>query len=379
MNFTDIALDFVGTSKESGTKTYNYNFCKNLFKEKINFKTVLFITKKYKEELKINNKKNIKIVTLSNIFENIFFRLLWVNIGLPVLIRFFNIKVLFSPMNISPIVIRFMNTKSILGLHSTLPWEYPSMIPGNIFRNFIMKQIMEISLNSANKILFCSKKSMDILKKKIHLKPHTTKYIYLGPGNNLEYNFFKNFNYNSKYILSVISCTRYHPILNMLKSFNKCIKKNNMNIKFVLVMNILDKNYYSEVCKYIKNNSLSEKIIILNNLPSKYLGKIYQNCKLYIFSSLSETFGFTTIEAMKNKCMVLVSKKGSLVEINSDSAVYFNPNNISDLSSKIKKYLVKNNQKKFIRNGIIRANFFSWKKNFKLTFAEITSFLKEEK
>ena len=100
---------------------------------------------------------------------------------------------------------------------------------------------------------------------------------------------------------------------------------------------------------------------------------------LYIFSSLSETFGFTTIEAMKNKCMVLVSKKGSLVEINSDSAVYFNPNNINDLSSKIKKYLVKNNQKKFIRNGIIRANFFSWKKNFKLTFAEITSFLKEEK
>ena len=111
MNFNDIALDFVGTSKESGTKTYNYNFCKNLFKQKIKNRTILFITKKYKNELKINNKKNIKIITLSNIFENIYFRLLWVNIGLPIFIKFYNIKVLFSPMNISPIVIRFMNTK----------------------------------------------------------------------------------------------------------------------------------------------------------------------------------------------------------------------------------------------------------------------------
>ena len=165
----------------------------------------------------------------------------------------------------------------------------------------------------------------------------------------------------------------------MLKSFDKCIKRNNINIKFVLVMNVLDKKYYSEICKYIKNNSLSEKIIILNNLPSKYLNKIYQNSKLYIFSSLSETFGFTTIEAMKNKCMVLASNKGSLVEINSDSAVYFDPNKINDLSSKITKYLIRDNQKKFIKKGTIRANFFNWEKNFKLTFAEIISSLKEKK
>ena len=215
MNFNDIALDFVGTSNESGTKTYNYNFCKNLFKQKIKNRTILFITKKYKNELKINNKKNIKIITLSNIFENIYFRLLWVNIGLPIFIKFYNIKVLFSPMNISPIVIRFMNTKSILGLHSTLPWEYPKMVPGNFFRNLIMKQVMEISLNSANKILFCSKKSMEILKKKIQINSQIIKYIYLGPGNNLKNNLLKNFNYNSGYILSIISCARYHLILNI--------------------------------------------------------------------------------------------------------------------------------------------------------------------
>ena len=167
MNFTDIALDFVGTSVESGTKTYNYNFCKNLFKEKINFKIILFITKKYKEELKIKNKKNIRVITLSNIFDNIFFRIFWVNIGLPIFISFYNVKVLFSPMNISPILIKFMDTKSILGLHSILPWEYPNMIPGNYIRNLIMKKIMENSINNANKILFCSKKSMNILKKKI--------------------------------------------------------------------------------------------------------------------------------------------------------------------------------------------------------------------
>ena len=143
-------------------------------------------------------------------------------------------------------------------------------------------------------------------------------------------------------------------------------------------MNLLDKRYFSEIQKYIKFNSLTDEIIILNNLQSKYLSKLYQNSKLYIFSSLSETFGFTTLEAMKNRCMVLASNKSSIQEINSNSAVYFDPNKINDLSKKIKKYLSKNAQKEFIKRGLIRVNFFSWKKNFQLTFSEISNSLKKK-
>ena len=39
-----VAIDFVGTNLESGTKTYNINFCKYLSK-KNKTKTYIFVTK----------------------------------------------------------------------------------------------------------------------------------------------------------------------------------------------------------------------------------------------------------------------------------------------------------------------------------------------
>jgi 6-phosphogluconolactonase/glucosamine-6-phosphate isomerase/deaminase len=53
-------------------------------------------------------------------------------------------------------------------------------------------------------------------------------------------------NYNEKYILSVISCVRYHNIINMLKAYKNLTKIIKYSYKFVLIMQILDKKYYQE-------------------------------------------------------------------------------------------------------------------------------------
>ena len=49
----------------------------------------------------------------------------------------------------------------------------------------------------------------------------------------------KNFNYEDKYILSVMSCVRYHNIINLLKAFKLLIKEINYNIKLVLYYNTI--------------------------------------------------------------------------------------------------------------------------------------------
>ena len=370
MYSVDIALDFVGTSKESGTKTFNYNFCKNLAKKKLRHKVLLIITNKYAQELKIKANKNLKIIKISNLFEKIFFRILWMNLILPYYLKIFKVRTLFSPMNISPLFIKFLNIKSILGIHTTLPWEYPHLIPGNYLRNLIMKKVMEISLKNADKILFCSKTSRKILKKKIKIKSQT-KVIYLGPGNIYKQKKLPGFDYNENYILSIISCARYHLILDMIKSFKKVEKKLKNKIKFILVTSVLDQNYYLVLKNYIIRNNLKDKIKIIKGLQSSYLAKIYKKSKMYIFSSLSETFGFTTIEAMKYKKIVLCSKKSSLPEINSNAVVYFDPKSTNDLAKKIELYLNKSKQKKFLKRGTERAAFFCWKKNFNQTFYEL--------
>ena len=77
-----LAIDLVGTNFESGTKTYNINFCKHLSKQKFKKKIYIFLTKNYHNELNISN-PNIIFILKSNFFENTLLRILWMQLILP--------------------------------------------------------------------------------------------------------------------------------------------------------------------------------------------------------------------------------------------------------------------------------------------------------
>ena len=117
-----------------------------------------------------------------------------------------------------------------------------------------------------------------------------------------------NFDYNQKYILSVISCVKYHNILNLLKSYKNFLSQTNYRIKFVFVITILDTKYFEILKNFVKNNFDDEQVIFLPNLENKYLSNIYKNSSLYMFTSYSETFGLTALEAMRFGIPLLVSK-----------------------------------------------------------------------
>ena len=108
-----------------------------------------------------------------------------------------------------------------------------------------------------------------------------------------ENNFIKNFDYKQKYILSVLSCVRYHNIIKLLKAFKIYLNENNEKIKFVLVLQVLDKNYFKEINNYIQSNFKNNEIMLFDSIESKYLFDLYKNAELYLFSSYCEVFGLT--------------------------------------------------------------------------------------
>ena len=85
-------------------------------------------------------------------------------------------------------------------------------------------------------------------------------------------------------------------------------------------MQILDTKYFNEIETFIEKNNLQSKVKIFTDLENKYLINLYKNAYLYIFSSYSEVFGYTTIEAMASGCPILVSNTSCLPEINGKAA-----------------------------------------------------------
>ena len=161
-----------------------------------------------------------------------------------------------------------------------------------------------------------------------------------------------------------MSCVKYHNILNILKAFNNLNKYRNLKYKLVIVMQILDKEYYKTLKNYIHQEDLNNSIQIFNNIDSEYLPDLYKFASLYLFTSYSEVFGLTTLEAMTQSCNVIVSDTSSLPEINSNAADYFDPDNIKNIEDIILKNIDDEKHKnEILKNANLRFKSFSWKLN----------------
>jgi len=374
-----IAIDFVGTNLGSGTKTYNINFCNELSSLDLTQNIKIFICKNYLKELsrEINENNQIEYVIKPNFLSITLLRLLWMQFIFPFQLKLMGIKKLYSPMNFSPLIAKFLNIKVILCLHSNLPWVYFDLMPGNLVRNFVTKKMMELSIKSCDLLIvvsqFAKKEIIEILK--IDLKKIEVVYLninkkYFSLVDNKK--LIKNFNYESKYILSVMSCVRYHNIINLLKAYKKLTSNLDFDIKLVLVLQILDKSYFLEIEKFIKSNFKENQIVIFSNLSSENLPNLYRYAELYVFTSYCEVFGLTSLEAMSQKTPVVISNKSSLPEINGNAAIYFDPDDIDEITNSLKMILMDNTlRQKLIEEGIAQLEKYNSNDNIKKTISII--------
>ena len=368
-----LAIDFVGSNFGSGTKTYNLNFCNQLEKSNLNHKIVIFLTEEYFNQIKFKKNHNIKYIIKSNIYSNILPRLFWMQFILPFELLYLKINKLYSPMNFCPIILRIFKIKVFLAIHSNLPWVYFNLMPGNFIRNFTTKKLMELSIFFCDKVIVDSYYAKEELSNVLNIKKDKVKVIYLGIDEKFLTNrnskfFLKDFKYNEKYILTVLSCVKYHNIINLLKAFKVLIDQKIFSGNFVLVLQIIDKEYLEYINNYIQSNFDENKIILLKNINNDNLPNLYKHAELFLFTSYSEVFGLTSLEAMTQNCPVVISNQSALPEINQDSAVYFDPDNIVDIKTSIEKVLNNQELKNYlISKSKIHYPKFSWSRTIEKT------------
>lgn len=367
-----LAIDMIGTHLGSGTRTYNLSFCEYLSENNINENIYVFITKDYLKDINFDKNPNIKFKIKSSIYTNIFFRIFWMQFFFPFELKKLKVDQLFSPMNMSPLILKLFKIKLTLALHSNLPWVYFNMMPGNLIRNIFTKYLMQLSIYLCDKLIVDSEFAKNEILEILNLKQKKVYVVYLGidkkyllSNDNLK--FVKNFDYNN-YVISVLSCVKYHNIINLLKAFKLYKDETKSKIKLIFVMQILDKDYFKEINLFITQNSLNNDIIFFHNLDSDFLVNLYKRAKLYVFTSYCEVFGLTSLEAMSQGCPVLISSKSALPEVNGRAAHYFDPDDIQKIYKSMKMILQDNDYKeKLVTEGDIHFRKFNWNTTVKQT------------
>ena len=82
-----IALNLIGTNKNSGTKTFNTNLLKKLSYISQKENLVIYTSKNYLNDIKVKFGKNINFVSKSNVYENFIIRFLWMQLFLPISLK----------------------------------------------------------------------------------------------------------------------------------------------------------------------------------------------------------------------------------------------------------------------------------------------------
>ena len=310
-------------------------------------------------------KKNFKIVNISSIHGTNIVRFLWMQLFLPWILLFQKADILFSPLNAAPVIIKYWRIKSVIVIHSNLPWTNSQYLPYGFIKSFILKKLKEISLKSSDMIICVSQNAKDELLQHSNIDPKMINAIYLGFDERVKQSLVNNTN---KYLLYVANSALHHNHINLLIGFNYFIQNTNYEYTLYLVMDNVDKNQYNKILRCIRKLNISDYVKIIPPLDREGLYKLYNGAILYIFPSLAETFGMTTLEAMAHGTPVLCSNISSIPEINGNAAVYFNPLEPMDISDKIKLVIEDNNlYNTLIKKGYERVSNFTWQKTAQKT------------
>lgn len=161
---------------------------------------------------------------------------------------------------------------------------------------------------------------------------------------------------NSLFALAV-SSPNYH------KNFARMIEayvKSEANYKLKIIGSA------SSVFNSVESQNIleNEKVEFVGRVSDEELIDLYQKAQFFIFPSLYEGFGIPPLEAQQCGCPVISSDAASLPEVLQESALYFNPLDVSDITDKIN--IIYSNKKiklDLVEKGLKNTTRFSWMKS----------------
>ncbi len=164
-----------------------------------------------------------------------------------------------------------------------------------------------------------------------------------------------------KYIISFVGGNFQRKGLIRLIEAVKELKKEGYNFKIVVAGK--DKNQ-KLIEKWMKERCLNDIVEFKGHLQRDGIKKIMIDSDIFAMPSITEAFGLVYLEAMALGIPVIGTKKGGVKEIINDGVNGFlcDPENINDITDKIKKSLNQEIRKKIIENGFETVKKFSKKR-----------------
>ena len=263
--------------------------------------------------------------------------------------------------------------KFIVTIHDLILIKFPTSRAtalGPVFykmKNLAYRVVISLAVKRAEKVLTVSAYTKDEIAKQFKINSNKVTVTYEGVAELADANEFMDagaalskYGISQPYLLYVGNAYPHKNLEGLIKVFSE-INKSLPDLKLVLVGK---EDYFYRRLKQYAENFFAEggQIIFPGYVPDNELAALYANAALYVFPSFYEGFGLPPLEAMARGLPVASSNKTCLKEILGEAALYFNPDDETDMKNKIERALKDEKLRENLRNrGYEQARKYSWR------------------
>lgn len=233
----------------------------------------------------------------------------------------------------------------------------------------------EYSVKNAKKVITISESSKNDIIKSYKIEPEKVKVVPLGLKEITMEKGSKDlseFGVKGKFVLFVGTLQPRKNIQKLIEAYSLLsseIKEENQLV-------IIGKKgwLYEEILDAPKKFGVEDKVLFLDYVSDQDLPTFYKKAQVYALPSLYEGFGLPILEAMRYGCPVIASNVSSMPEAGGDAALYFDPENASDIAKTIEKVIKdKKLREEMIRKGNSHYKKFTWDKAAKEVLSTLES------
>ena len=281
----------------------------------------------------------------------------WSQIFLPLRLFKKDADVFFSPAHYGP---RFCPMPLVVTIHDLSYIYYPDeFLKKDLYK---LRNWTKYTVLKAKKIIAVSQSTKNDLIKIYKISPQKIKVIYNGFNQykGIKASALKEKKLQKPYILYIGTLQPRKNLINLIQAFYKF---NQIYPQFKLIIAGKKGWLYQKIFEEVENLGIEDKVFFTDYVTDHQLVYLYQNAFCLVMPSFYEGFGLPVLEAMNFRCPVIASFSSSLPEVGGDACLYFNPQDVNNLTEKLMK--LKSDillRKKLINKGRERIKLFSWDK-----------------
>ncbi len=369
-----IGIDARGLNeKRAGIGTYIYEIIKKMNENNDSNEYYLYSNKKINIDFILNDNWHVheqkaKIGTI------------WLRYILPKQLQKDGIDVFWGTQHCVPKRNKYTeNIKYILTIHDLAIIKFKNI--GEKYNTIIQKTFLKRSCKESNKIIAVSESTKKDLIDILSIEPDKIDVIYEGVCESklikVEEEIKKKIieKYNLKKSGFILFLSTIEPRKNLdtiIKAFEVYKDENKNNLKFVIAGKYGWK--YKNTIELIEKSKYKEDIILTGYITDEEKQFFYENCNVFIYTSIYEGFGLPILEAMQKGTLVITSNVSSMPEVGGNIPFYLN--NVyseNELANLIKEVcnLSDEMKNKRIEQGKIQARKFTWEKCTKQMIEEL--------